>query len=159
MSRAAGQITRHYSRNNVRSISTRSQQSSFRTNVIPSDPSLLQFVSHVSLLFSSLALPRESHAGIVKSVAHIASLFHSFLSSKTFREFDEFGKKREKRRAAWKEIKKMPSLTAHLVKLDETALQKATTHPFLSAAATSSLQPHKLRQWLAQDRLYALSCK
>ncbi|KAK4499556.1 hypothetical protein PRZ48_010073 [Zasmidium cellare] len=51
----------------------------------------------------------------------------------------------------------MPSLTAHLVKIDEPGLQKATTHPFLSAAATSSLQPHKLKQWLAQDRLYALS--
>ncbi|CAK4031323.1 Hypothetical predicted protein [Lecanosticta acicola] len=51
----------------------------------------------------------------------------------------------------------MPSLTSHLLHLDEAALTRATTHPFLSAAATSTLPTAKLQHWLAQDRLYALS--
>ena len=51
----------------------------------------------------------------------------------------------------------MPSLTAHLLHLDEKALKEATTHPFLEAAATSSLSVAHLKAWLAQDRLYALS--
>nr|POE82470.1 glucan endo-1,3-alpha-glucosidase agn1 [Quercus suber] len=36
-------------------------------------------------------------------------------------------------------------------------LVEATTHPFLSAAATFSLAESQLKAWLAQDRLYALS--
>ncbi|USW54348.1 Putative thiaminase-2/PQQC, hem oxygenase-like, multi-helical [Septoria linicola] len=51
----------------------------------------------------------------------------------------------------------MPSLTSHLLKLDPAGLDKATQHPFLKAAATSSLPQAKLRHWLAQDRVYALS--
>lgn len=51
----------------------------------------------------------------------------------------------------------MPSLTSHLLSLDPTGLEKATQHSFLIAAATSTLPQDKLRHWLAQDRLYALS--
>ena len=51
----------------------------------------------------------------------------------------------------------MPSLTSHLLSLDPSGLAKATQHPFLTAAATSTLPQSKLRHWLAQDRLYALS--
>lgn len=51
----------------------------------------------------------------------------------------------------------MPSLTSHLLHLDETALKAATTHPFLAAAATSLLPIEQLKTWLAQDRLYALA--
>ncbi|KAK1054228.1 hypothetical protein LTR12_016793 [Friedmanniomyces endolithicus] len=51
----------------------------------------------------------------------------------------------------------MPSLTAHLLHLDESALKVATQHPFLEAAATRSLPLEQLKTWLAQDRLYALA--
>ncbi|KAK0826876.1 hypothetical protein LTR02_016865 [Friedmanniomyces endolithicus] len=51
----------------------------------------------------------------------------------------------------------MPSLTAHLLHLDESALKAATQHPFLEAAATRSLPLEQLKTWLAQDRLYALA--
>jgi len=51
----------------------------------------------------------------------------------------------------------MPSLTAHLLHLDTRTLKDATTDPFLTAAATSSLPVDRLKAWLAQDRLYALS--
>ena len=51
----------------------------------------------------------------------------------------------------------MPSLTSHLLQLDKQGLHQATTHPFLTAAATSSLPTGQLKQWLAQDRLYAMS--
>jgi thiaminase len=51
----------------------------------------------------------------------------------------------------------MPSLTSHLLHLDNLALKVATQHPFLEAAATSSLPEDKLKAWLGQDRLYALS--
>lgn len=51
----------------------------------------------------------------------------------------------------------MPSLTSHLLHLDPAGLEKSTQHPFLTAAATATLQQDKLRHWLAQDRLYALS--
>ncbi|CAK1364177.1 unnamed protein product [Cercospora beticola] len=49
------------------------------------------------------------------------------------------------------------SLTTHLLSLDPSSLHQATTHPFLSLAATASLPTPKLQTWLAQDRLYALS--
>ncbi|KAK5005274.1 hypothetical protein LTR28_007917 [Elasticomyces elasticus] len=49
------------------------------------------------------------------------------------------------------------SLAGHLLDLDPQALHKATTHPFLLAAATASLPTSILTAWLAQDRLYALS--
>ncbi|GIZ43066.1 hypothetical protein CKM354_000630800 [Cercospora kikuchii] len=48
-------------------------------------------------------------------------------------------------------------LTTHLLSLTPSALTQATTHPFLSLAATASLPTQKLQTWLAQDRLYALS--
>ncbi|KAK4548214.1 hypothetical protein LTR36_010083 [Oleoguttula mirabilis] len=51
----------------------------------------------------------------------------------------------------------MPSLTGHLLHLEEAGLKAATQHPFLCAAATSSLPLPKLKAWLAQDRLYALA--
>lgn len=51
----------------------------------------------------------------------------------------------------------MLSLTSRLLDLDVTALREATTHPFLAAAATSSLDNTSLKFWLAQDRLYALT--
>lgn len=51
----------------------------------------------------------------------------------------------------------MPSITTHLLHLDETSLKAATQHPFLEAAATQALPLDKLKAWLAQDRLYALS--
>lgn len=51
----------------------------------------------------------------------------------------------------------MPSLTAHLLHLDEAGLRAATQHPFLAAAATASLPVEQLKAWLAQDRLYALA--
>jgi len=51
----------------------------------------------------------------------------------------------------------MPSLTAHLLHLDDAALKEATQHPFLEAAATHSLPLEYLKAWLAQDRLYALA--
>ena len=51
----------------------------------------------------------------------------------------------------------MPSLTSHLLHLDQASLKAATTHPFLTAAATSTLPVERLKDWLAQDRLYALS--
>lgn len=51
----------------------------------------------------------------------------------------------------------MPSLTSHLLHLDEQALKEATNHPFLEAAATSSLPLPKLKAWLAQDRLYQMA--
>lgn len=51
----------------------------------------------------------------------------------------------------------MPSLTSHLLSLDSKALEEATTHPFLSAAATQSLPLQKLKSWLAQDRLYQMA--
>ncbi|KAH9842082.1 thiaminase [Teratosphaeria destructans] len=51
----------------------------------------------------------------------------------------------------------MPSLTSHLLHLDEAALKAATQHPFLEAAATATLPLQQMKQWLAQDRLYALA--
>lgn len=51
----------------------------------------------------------------------------------------------------------MPSLTSHLLHLDEKALKEATTHPFLEAAATASLPLEHLKQWLGQDRLYQMA--
>jgi thiaminase len=51
----------------------------------------------------------------------------------------------------------MPSLTSHLLHLDPSALKEATNHPFLTAAATSSLPKEKLIAWLAQDRLYQMA--
>ncbi|KAF1819357.1 heme oxygenase-like protein [Dissoconium aciculare CBS 342.82] len=52
----------------------------------------------------------------------------------------------------------MPSLTAHLLQeVEEPLLTAATTNPFLAAAATATLPLTQLRDWLAQDRLYALS--
>jgi thiaminase len=51
----------------------------------------------------------------------------------------------------------MPSLTTHLLQSSEPLLAAATTAPFLTAAATSTLPVTQLRDWLAQDRLYALS--
>ena len=51
----------------------------------------------------------------------------------------------------------MPSLTAHLLHLDPVSLLAATHHPFLAAAATSSLPLSQLKEWLAQDRLYAIA--
>ncbi|KAK5708721.1 hypothetical protein LTR17_020431 [Elasticomyces elasticus] len=54
-------------------------------------------------------------------------------------------------------VSTMPSLTAHLLHLDESALKAATQHPFLEAAATKSLETERLQAWLAQDRLYALA--
>ncbi|EPS42430.1 hypothetical protein H072_3604 [Dactylellina haptotyla CBS 200.50] len=48
-------------------------------------------------------------------------------------------------------------LTTYLLALSPTAYTSATTHPFLSAAANSSLPTQKLLQWLLQDRHYALS--
>nr|POE87902.1 hypothetical protein CFP56_11131 [Quercus suber] len=51
----------------------------------------------------------------------------------------------------------MSSLTSYLLALDPIGLREATTHRFLSAAANSSLAEPKLKAWLAQDRLYALS--
>jgi len=51
----------------------------------------------------------------------------------------------------------MPSLTSHLIHLDDQALRAATQHPFLEAAATSSLPIKQLKAWLGQDRLYQLA--
>jgi thiaminase len=51
----------------------------------------------------------------------------------------------------------MASLTTHLLQSSEPLLTAATTAPFLAAAATSTLPLAQLRDWLAQDRLYALS--
>lgn len=51
----------------------------------------------------------------------------------------------------------MPSLTSHLIALDPIALKTATNHPFLAAAATQNLPLDKLKQWLAQDRLYQMA--
>ena len=51
----------------------------------------------------------------------------------------------------------MPSLTSHLLHLDENALKEATNHPFLEAAATSTLPLEQLKSWLGQDRLYQMS--
>ena len=51
----------------------------------------------------------------------------------------------------------MPSLTSHLLHLEPLRLLEATQHPFLTAAAQSSLSPAHLQAWLAQDRLYALA--
>ncbi|KAI6897003.1 hypothetical protein D0869_05256 [Hortaea werneckii] len=51
----------------------------------------------------------------------------------------------------------MPSLTAHLIHLEPLELNAATQHPFLAAAATSSLPLSELKRWLGQDRLYALA--
>lgn len=51
----------------------------------------------------------------------------------------------------------MPSLTSHLIHLDDKALKEATNHPFLEAAATASLPVDKLKAWLGQDRLYQMA--
>ncbi|KAF2484847.1 hypothetical protein BDY17DRAFT_92299 [Neohortaea acidophila] len=51
----------------------------------------------------------------------------------------------------------MASLTTHLLNLDPTALTQATQHPFLTAAATSTLPKSKLQAWLGQDRLYQIA--
>lgn len=51
----------------------------------------------------------------------------------------------------------MPSLTSHLIHLEPLELNAATQHPFLGAAATSSLPLADLTRWLGQDRLYALA--
>ena len=48
----------------------------------------------------------------------------------------------------------MPSLTSHLLHLDEHALKEATNHPFLEAAAQGTLPVDRLKHWLGQDRLY-----
>lgn len=50
-----------------------------------------------------------------------------------------------------------PSLTQHLLSLDPAGLHAATTHPFLTAAASGTLPAATTQTWLAQDRLYALS--
>lgn len=51
----------------------------------------------------------------------------------------------------------MPSLTSHLLHLDNTSLLEATNHPFLSAAANSSLPDEQIKAWLGQDRLYQMA--
>lgn len=51
----------------------------------------------------------------------------------------------------------MPSLTVHLTGLEPIRFLEATQHPFLASAATSRLSSAHLKQWLAQDRLYAMS--
>lgn len=51
----------------------------------------------------------------------------------------------------------MPSLTSHLLHLDDKALKEATQHPFLEAAATNQLALEKLKSWLGQDRLYQMA--
>lgn len=48
-------------------------------------------------------------------------------------------------------------LTSWLLSVTPTALNRATTHPFLSAAGKGTLPKTTLSQWLAQDRLYAQS--
>lgn len=48
-------------------------------------------------------------------------------------------------------------LTDHLLSHSPEAFKAATTHPFLSAAGTSSLPKETLLAWLSQDRIYALS--
>lgn len=56
-----------------------------------------------------------------------------------------------------KSMAQAPSLTSHLLSLSPSSLKKATEHPFLTLAGTSSLPTPVLQRWLAQDRLYALS--
>lgn len=51
----------------------------------------------------------------------------------------------------------MPSLTSHLIHLDEEALKQATQHPFLTASAQAKCPEDKLKAWLGQDRLYQLA--
>lgn len=51
----------------------------------------------------------------------------------------------------------MPSLTSHLLHLDDKALKEATNHPFLEAAASSTLPLEQLQSWLGQDRLYQMA--
>lgn len=48
-------------------------------------------------------------------------------------------------------------LTAWLLSATPQALNRATTHPFLSAAGKGTLPKSTLSQWLSQDRLYAQS--
>ncbi|KAK6509430.1 hypothetical protein TWF481_004175 [Arthrobotrys musiformis] len=50
-----------------------------------------------------------------------------------------------------------PTLTTHLLTLTPSAYKSATTHPFLTAAATNSLPRSTILKWLLQDRHYALS--
>jgi len=49
------------------------------------------------------------------------------------------------------------ALSKHLLNTAPSALHAAIQHPFLEQAANSSLPQELLVQWLAQDRLYALS--
>lgn len=49
------------------------------------------------------------------------------------------------------------TLTEHLLSISPSQFQAATQHPFLAAAARASLPQKQLVQWLAQDRLYAIS--
>ena len=51
----------------------------------------------------------------------------------------------------------MPSLTGHLLQLDPRALEDASQHPFLRAAATNQLRREDLMAWFAQDRHYQRS--
>ncbi|KAI9371880.1 hypothetical protein BJX61DRAFT_534400 [Aspergillus egyptiacus] len=48
-------------------------------------------------------------------------------------------------------------LTTHLLSTTPSALQTATTHPFLRLAGSGRLPKPILAQWLSQDRLYAQS--
>jgi thiaminase len=48
-------------------------------------------------------------------------------------------------------------LTDRLVSLDPAGLQSATQHPFLKQAGEDSFPEKALFEWLAQDRLYAIS--
>lgn len=59
--------------------------------------------------------------------------------------------------AASPRISAMPSLISHLLRLTPLPLLSATQHPFLTAAAQSTLPEPQLLAWLAQDRLYALA--
>ncbi|KAL4978186.1 transcription regulator PAB1642 [Aspergillus desertorum] len=46
-------------------------------------------------------------------------------------------------------------LTAHLLSTTPTAVNRATTHPFLRRAGSGTLAKRTLAAWLSQDRLYA----
>ncbi|KAL2813145.1 hypothetical protein BJX63DRAFT_232085 [Aspergillus granulosus] len=48
-------------------------------------------------------------------------------------------------------------LTTHLLAATPSALQRATTHPFLELAGAGRIPKPLLSQWLSQDRLYAQS--
>lgn len=51
----------------------------------------------------------------------------------------------------------MPLLTEHLLLQERAAFDAATRHPWLKLAGTSCLKRDDLRDWLIQDRLYALN--